>query len=757
MLTGGSTIGITDPANAVTISGTATAASVSLSGASLTIPGAINTGGGASGSVTLTASGTPGTIAETGTVITGTLSGSSTGAANLTSGTNQIGTVGSFTAAGFQLNDGIALAVTGSLSGGASIAVSDLSNPVTISGTAMAALVSLSGSGLSLPGLINTGGSGTGSVTLTASGTPGTIVETGTIVTGTLSGTSTGSTSLTGGTNTANQIGTIASFSAAGFTLNDGVALTVTGLLNGGSAIALLDPVSAVSINGTATASSVGVTATAISIPGTVSTGGGTSGSVSLTASGGPGTGTIAAPGQIITGTLTGTAGDAITLSNTANAIGILNGLNGGAITLVDSAPLSIVSPVTSTAGIAITDTGMLTVSAPITATGTVSLADTGVLTLSSPISGSGIGITDTGGVTATAAITASGTAGVSLSASGPISIASTAPISAPAGGITVKGTGTATFADTMTAATTIAVLSSGSLSVTGTVTGGTGVSLQTGGGNESLSAIIMAGSTTLAGSIVSIGSVTIGGTVNAGGNTAPAQLSLSTSNTITATGGIAINDENNTINLTGVLNAPRIVIDNGQSGALTIGTGTAIETQGTVRPAGQLSLTQLPAAGDLGAFITTGQFALATGLTVSGAPSVLRIDAYSSVKLGTVGLVAPNTWLISYLHNGSSMTGALQVKAFDLVFNGTGGSATLTGSVDGFTGVAAATDSHIEPNSETVFRVNSCPINSVNCVLLPTQGIPTASPLREVILGAIFTQTDEDDLLLPLVSDEVY
>jgi hypothetical protein len=41
--------------------------------------------------------------------------------------------------------------------------------------------------------------------------------------------------------------------------------------------------------------------------------------------------------------------------------------------------------------------------------------------------------------------------------------------------------------------------------------------------------------------------------------------------------------------------------------------------------------------------------------------------------------------------------------------------------------------------------------------VLLTTLTVPAASPLRDFIIGSFFDPSDEDDLLLPLVSDEVY
>ena len=44
-----------------------------------------------------------------------------------------------------------------------------------------------------------------------------------------------------------------------------------------------------------------------------------------------------------------------------------------------------------------------------------------------------------------------------------------------------------------------------------------------------------------------------------------------------------------------------------------------------------------------------------------------------------------------------------------------------------------------------------------MNCVLLPTEAISVGNPLDDFSLGAIGNPNDEEDLLLPVVSDEDY
>jgi hypothetical protein len=76
---------------------------------------------------------------------------------------------------------------------------------------------------------------------------------------------------------------------------------------------------------------------------------------------------------------------------------------------------------------------------------------------------------------------------------------------------------------------------------------------------------------------------------------------------------------------------------------------------------------------------------------------------------------------------------------------------------VTGLSGPAAAGAAGIQPSPNANFRINSCPIGSVNCVLLPTQGVPTANPLNDINIGTLFNPNDDDDLLLPIVSDQDY
>ncbi|MGN2248432.1 hypothetical protein ACFWZ3_17290, partial [Frateuria sp. GZRR35] len=146
-------------------------------------------------------------INQTGGAISATsLTGHSVGTTSL-NGPNQIGGLGSFTAASFALTNAQALAVTGTVNGGASTALTTTTGDLAIDGAVKGTTVTLTSAGAITEG------------------------TSGVITTDTLSGSSTGATTLNG----ANQIGTLGSFSAVGFNLTNAQALAVAGPIDGGA------------------------------------------------------------------------------------------------------------------------------------------------------------------------------------------------------------------------------------------------------------------------------------------------------------------------------------------------------------------------------------------------------------------------------------------------------------------------------------------------------------------------------------------
>ena len=228
-----------------------------------------------------------------------------------------------------------------------------------------------------------------------------------------------------------------------------------------------------------------------------------------------------------------------------------------------------------------------------------------------------------------------------------------------------------------------------------------------------------------------------------------------------TSGGTFTLNDGAN-LAIAGPLTAPTININTGAN-TLTLADQATITTSGVQRPPGTVATFPPAALTTKGAYFTTSsgftEQGTATVLGTSGGPSVLRINASGSANITfdpLAGLQGANTWLI--LDIGSGMvTGQIHVRDLDVIHNGVAGSTNLTGTVAGLTGPAAAGAAGIQPGTNANFRFNSCPISSVNCVLLPAQGVPTANPLNDINIGTLFNPNDEDDLLLPIVSDQDY
>ena len=271
-----------------------------------------------------------GAISEgaSGNIVAGTLAGQSIGATAL-NGTNHVGTLGNFSAANFALTNAQALTVSGPINGGASTALTTTTGDLAINGAVSGTTTTLhsaaaitEGAGGSITANLLTGHSignatldgnnhintlgsftsdfsltnaqtltvvgpldGGPSVALTTTagdliingaiiGTTTTLKSAGTISQGaagsitasTLTGQSGGATALNG----PNHIGTLGSFTAAGFALTNAQALTVDGPVAGGSSTTLSTTAGGLTING-----AVSGTQTTLNSAGAISEGSG--------------------------------------------------------------------------------------------------------------------------------------------------------------------------------------------------------------------------------------------------------------------------------------------------------------------------------------------------------------------------------------------------------------------------------------------------------------------------------------------------
>ncbi len=215
---------------------------------------------------------------------------------------------------------------------------------------------------------------------------------------------------------------------------------------------------------------------------------------------------------------------------------------------------------------------------------------------------------------------------------------------------------------------------------------------------------------------------------------------------------------------IAGTLNAPSIHIDD--SGfALAIGNGTAINTGGVARPLGKVAFTTLPtyAQGAPGAYLRAGSFQQVGNVTVAplnGGPTSLRIDVTSptgNVMFGANGGLTANTTDLVVDLTGGTLGGLIFVKTLDLRYVPGAGNANLSGTVNGLGGPAAAGVSYITPLPNPKYQINRCPISSVNCILLSVAAVPVINPLQDIYLGVLGNAQDDDDLLLPDVSERDY
>lgn len=117
--------------------------------------------------------------------------------------------------------------------------------------------------------------------------------------------------------------------------------------------------------------------------------------------------------------------------------------------------------------------------------------------------------------------------------------------------------------------------------------------------------------------------------------------------------------------------------------------------------------------------------------------------------------LVAPRTDLILFTNSTGKASGTINVN--NLKISGVQGAASLFGSVNNIGGPEAARLATIGPRPASQYRLNGCPIASVNCILLPIGTLPAANPLRDFSLDANTNNGNDDDLALPDVSSTDY
>jgi filamentous hemagglutinin family protein len=653
---------------------------------------------------------------------------------------------------------------------------------------------------------------GTG-VTLVANGP---ISAPGTITAATLAGSGRSDVQLD---NVGNSIGNVAALSAAGvLTLADGRSLTLSGPLSALGALtvsvsgdlAVPGTVSGQSVQMSATGglsqSSGSMTATAGDVilsagAGALAQAGGISGADIVLSDGSAAGitlgGTLATPGvlQLLTngavtqpggslmaGLLTtaggGTSPSSAALAQQANRIATLGAFATiGSFVLVDGRSLAVTQPVTSGGDVAISVAGDLSLASTLAATN-VALTASGNL------------LQPSGAISAMQSVTLTAQSG-SISQSGVIS-GNGVTLQAGGAGIALNGTVDAT--GTLQLLTPGSTIQTGGAVLTALLTNqgagdpaaAAGLSLQqdvnqvqalgplavsgalsiTTGKNLLVNGPLTAGALTLttAGNLDLSGDVSVGSvaTFRSGGNFAQISGTLDAHAVVETASGATI--------IAGDIIAPSIISTSGVSvslsGAITTGGATEPrpklgETLPPVEPGGQGayfsvdSVSATPFTQSLPASRVTVQPIAGTGF------ATLQINLYGPDGVtpgsGTVtftNLVAPRTNLILNLGAGFA-TGTIDVNS--LLILGNGGGASLVGIVQSFGGSQAAGVSVIAPLAASNYRINSCVVSSVNCVLLPQETVPVTNPVTDLVITMPQQDEDDPDLVVPNVSDRNY
>ena len=313
--------------------------------------------------------------------------------------------------------------------------------------------------------------------------------------------------------------------------------------------------------------------------------------------------------------------------------------------------------------------------------------------------------------------------------------------------GFTSGGTLAVVDNQPLTLAGVVSVGSAGTVDITTTASGGI---------NQSTSGTLIAGTLTSTGGIAS--SMSLAGTANAIGSIGSIAVAGANST-------FTLNDATN-LTLNGTLSAHQIVVTDTLR-TVTLANGAKILTDGGARPNGAIATNNLPfnqpftPANQGGAYFsaqTVQQNGVLSVGNLYGTSNVLRIDTTAATQFDTgSGLNGPNTWLILGLNNAANATGAIVVNTLDVTYSGGIGSANLSGSIKGLTGQGAAGAGHIQPAANAHYKMNACPIASVNCVIVT--GEPLKLTLPDFVEPTFLVpDVGEDQDFLPLaVSDRDY
>jgi hypothetical protein len=527
-----------------------------------------------------------GNISQTasGTLTATTLTGSSTGSTTLNGSGNKIGTLGSFTAAGFSLTNSQSLSVAGPVNGGASTSLATTAGNLAINGA-----VNGTTTVFNVAGNITQGAGGV-------------------ITAATLRGTAGGAVALGGN----NQIDTLGDFSAAGFSLKNARDLTVAGTVNGGSSAGLATTGNLI-INGTLTGAT-----TTLDVTGAISE---------------------ASAGSIVAGRLNGDTTGAVSLTGN-NRIGALGDFSAAYLNLGNAQALTVAGTVDGGTSTTLTTTsGDLTINGALKGTamtldsaGAISEGGQGVITAAT-LTGRSTGVTTLNGANRVGTLGSFNAAGLdftnaqALSVNGPLTIAS-------GGRLHLTTTSGLLSVNTALRGGDVGLDSAGDLTLTQAVQGDT-VALVSGGNiSQTASGIVTAG--TLTGR--SVGSTVLDPVnhVAALGSFSAKGFDLATDRTLTVIGPVDGGDHVNLITtngdiiINGLVSGTRTTltsagaINQGSAGGIAASTLSGSSTGATTLEGGGNRVATLEAFKAAGFSFTNGQSLIVAGPIEGGARTTL-------------------------------------------------------------------------------------------------------------------------------------
>jgi fibronectin-binding autotransporter adhesin len=634
-----------------------------------------------------------------GTISALGLSGGSVGGATL-GGANVIGSLGPFTNAGgggFTFNTLLPLNVTGAIAAGTQDLALTTPGPLTI------------GASLSAGGTLSLG-------------IAGPIAQTGGIITaGNLTGFSIGGAAFTD----ANQIQRLGAFTnsgSGGFALTNGRALDVIGTVNAGTQDLTL----------TTTAGALALDAPLVA-----------GGIVSLTSAGA----LTQAAGTISAARLSGSSIGGATLggANAIAALGPFTNTGAGGFAFNTTAPLAVTSAVDAgTQTLLLTTSGALTLGAPLTAGGLVTLTAAGAIselagTITAPLlTGSSVGgavLTGANRISTLAGFTNTGAGGIALDTLDALTVS--APVNAGTAGLSLTSGGGLTLNAPLNAGGAVTLAAGGPISqsggavITAAVLGGSAVGgIQLTGANQIDQLGPLENDTSGRLAFRNEGALKISGeientgrdiTIDAKGPLTIGPVYLHADRiTLQSTGAITVADTN--------FGGNSVVVFSGvgkftQTGTSTFDSGViAIDLTGASLPALQ---------------------ALPPGSTASVLSGFTLGPQFGSVSLQTIA--APQSALLLLVNSGSITAGPINVR--DLGIAGAGGSASISGTINGVSGQLAAPLAFKSGARDNNYQFNDCALGSATCVALPIVRALPPPVSSDVIIVAPARQIDDPSI----------